>query len=103
MRVVEKYTQASLNELQRKGYHVLFVQINNRRGFLVGNSVQIAQIKGRYVIVEVEETHKNSIMKQAMSMQMGKPIGATRKEMCRYYAHILKMPNAGRFPVWEIV
>ena len=101
MRAAKKYERIHEADLKRRGISYIFVQANNQRFFLIGPESLLAKINKRFTLT-MEETIKNSIAKQAMSMQMGRPIGATRKELRTYYVMVIPEPRCGAYPAWEV-
>lgn len=100
MRVAKKYERIQAAELKRRGCSFIFVQANNQRFFLIAPENILVKIGKRFTLT-MEETVKNSIAKQAISLQMGKPIGQTRKELRSYYAMVLPEPRCGAYSAWE--
>ena len=101
MKAVKKYERIQAAELKRRGCSFIFVQVNNQRVFLIGPEAMLTKIGKRFTLT-MEETIKNSIAKQSMSFQMGKPIGPTRKELRTYCAMILPEPRCGAYSAWEV-
>ena len=101
MKAIKKYERIQAAELKRRGCSFIFVQANNQRFFLIGPETMLSKIGKRFTLT-MEETVKNSIAKQAMSMQMGKPIGKTRKELRTYYAMTVPEPRCGAYSAWEV-
>lgn len=100
MRAVKRYERIQAAELKRRGYSFIFVQANTQRFFLIVPENMLSKLGKRFTLT-MEETVKNSIAKQAMSFQMGKPIGQTRKELRSYYAMVLPEPSVGAYSAWE--
>jgi hypothetical protein len=104
MKIREKFRQISQSELTRRGFESIFVQIGNKRGFIIVQKHQMKQfelIKNKKMFdILVEETVKISIMEQAMAMQVGRYIGREKTEVHPYRAIVLKTVP-GNYCAWE--
>lgn len=102
MRVREKYPRISATELLRRGYHVVFVQIGYKRGFLFSERIDFDNLP-RVFPITLEEKRNVPLYKQAMELQMGQIPQQYQTESNTYYARVLEMNECKPHIAWEVI
>lgn len=96
-----KYPNMQAAELTRRGYDVIFIQVNGRRCYLIGQKGTFDKVTKLFPLC-LEEEIKVPIAKQAMELQLGRIPQTHRKELRSYRAMLLTKPRYGAYPVWEV-
>ena len=102
MKVKAEFHMSTAQNLERRGYKVLFVQFNNRRGFLYGQPTLLENLPKVFPIT-VEEVHKVPISRQLIDLHIGKVPQQDRKENRTCYIQVLEHKPNGAYPAWEII
>lgn len=102
MRAKAKFPRICANDLIHHGYDVIFIQVNNQRGFLFGRKGTLTGIPNVFQLT-LEERSKNPISRQLMDYQRGKLPQQYKTDIRTYYAKVLEMPATGAYIAWEII
>ena len=102
MRAKERFPRIQATELNRRGYDVIFIQVNNQRGYMFGRKGTLTNIPKRFQLT-LEEKHKVSMQKQIMDIHMGRKPQQYKTDARVYIATVLDAPQTGAYVAWEVV
>ena len=102
MRAREKYPRISADELLRRGYQVVFVQIGYQRGYLFSEKVEFDNLPKTFPIT-LEEKRELPLYKQAMELQMGRVPKQHTTESRMHYTRVLEMDESVPYTAWEVI
>lgn len=103
----EERFKSSIMDLKRRGYSdFLFVQIGNRRGFIVSHKVDVLSIlaEKNMFLVTIEDKEKVPLYKQDMQLRMGKIPEQYKTSHRSYTVRVLeKCRDNYSYTVWCVV
>ncbi len=103
----EERFRANIMDLNRRGYSdFLFVQIGNRRGFIVSHRVDVLSIlsEKNMFLATLEEKEKVPLYKQDMQLRMGKRPEQYKISHRSYTVRVLeKCRDNYSYTVWCVV
>ena len=105
IRVQEMQSRGNMDTMRRMKRPFLYVQIGMKKGFVVGTQreIDIIEKSNRLDFVKIDR-RKESLYKQAMSMQMGRVPKQYTEYTTVQRGMVLEMPtgNIGYTTIWQV-